>query len=116
MTLFKMRFISIFFFLTHINTFHLGSKLEIKTIPTKTIIKSKNDKLEYKYVKLENKMNVVLIRDEKTEKSSIAMNVAVGSMQNPKELQGLAHLLEHMLFLGKKLTLIIILRHQGLSG
>jgi hypothetical protein len=52
-------------------------------------------------------MNVIIIKDEKTEKSSIAMNVAVGSMQNPKEFEGLAHLLEHMVFLGISIKLLI---------
>jgi insulysin len=42
----------------------------------------------------------MLIQDTKTEKSSAVMNVAVGSMQNPKEVPGLAHFLEHMLFMG----------------
>lgn len=62
--------------------------------------KSPSDKLEYKHLRLANKMKVLLIRDKDTPKSSIALNVAVGSMQSPKDLQGLAHLVSYMHFLG----------------
>lgn len=64
------------------------------------IIKSKNDLLEYKYIELENKLKCILMRDVDTQKSSAAMNVCVGSLEDPREAQGMAHLLEHMLFMG----------------
>lgn len=65
------------------------------------IIKSVNDKLSYKFLQLPNKLQCVLIQDPKTETSSAIMNVSVGSMQNPGEVPGLAHFLEHMLFMGE---------------
>jgi secreted Zn-dependent insulinase-like peptidase len=68
---------------------------------TMNILKSQNDKLKYKYIQLPNKLKCMLIEDDKTKKSSAVMNVCVGSMQNPKETAGLAHFLEHMLFMGK---------------
>lgn len=68
---------------------------------TINILKSHNDKLIYKYLQLPNKLKCILIQDEKAEQSSAVMNVAVGSMQDPKEVSGLAHFLEHMLFMGK---------------
>lgn len=69
------------------------------------ILKSQNDKLNYKFLQLPNKLKCILIQDTKTEQSSAVMNVAVGSMQNPKDVPGLAHFLEHMLFMGKSLRL-----------
>lgn len=64
------------------------------------ILKSKNDKLLYRYLQLQNKIKCLLIQDEKTEKSAAVMNISVGSMEDPKDRYGLAHLLEHMLFMG----------------
>ena len=64
------------------------------------IIKSTNDSLEYKFIELENKMKCILIKDDKTEKSAVVVSVGVGWMEDPSDTYGLAHLLEHMLFMG----------------
>ena len=56
----------------------------------------------YRALQLDNKMQVLLIHDPKAKKSAASLNVAVGSLQDPWEHQGLAHFLEHMLFLGTK--------------
>lgn len=64
------------------------------------INKSENDNREYRYLTLSNNLRVLLISDVAAEKSAAALNVHVGSHQNPKERPGLAHFLEHMLFLG----------------
>ncbi|HPI39617.1 MAG TPA: insulinase family protein [Pseudobdellovibrionaceae bacterium] len=55
---------------------------------------------ETRVLKLKNDLEVLLISDEKAEKSAAAVNVAVGSLMSPPEYLGLAHYLEHMLFLG----------------
>lgn len=64
------------------------------------IIKSKSDKQKYKLFKLPNEMTCLVVSDQEAEKSSAALSVAVGSLQDPNEAQGLAHYLEHMLFMG----------------
>ncbi|GAM19503.1 hypothetical protein SAMD00019534_026780, partial [Acytostelium subglobosum LB1] len=64
------------------------------------IEKSPNDKNEYRHLVLENGMKVVLILDPKAELAAAAMVVQVGSLSNPDDYPGLAHFLEHMLFLG----------------
>ncbi len=51
---------------------------------------------------LDNDLQVLAISDERFVKSSAALAVMAGSMQNPDEHLGLAHFLEHMLFLGTK--------------
>lgn len=66
------------------------------------IIKPKIDKGEYEYVVLNNKMEVVIIYDKDTDISAAALTVAVGYNNDPKDFQGLAHFLEHMLFMGTK--------------
>ena len=58
------------------------------------------DKSEYRHLVLDNGLRVLLVSDPKFNKSAAAMLVEVGSLNNPRERQGLAHFLEHMLFLG----------------
>ena len=64
------------------------------------IIKPPHDTREYKSVVLPNKMKLVLISDPTTDKSGASMIVNVGSYHDPEEYLGLAHFLEHMLFMG----------------
>lgn len=66
------------------------------------IKKSPNDTREYRTLTLPNQLQVVLISDPNIEVSGASLSVAVGSYQNPKAFPGLAHYLEHMLFLGTK--------------
>jgi insulysin len=64
------------------------------------IIKSQSDKCSYRHIVLANKLKILLVSDPDTEKSCACMNVKAGSMLDPSNAQGLAHFLEHMLFLG----------------
>lgn len=61
---------------------------------------SPSDTREYKHIVLENCIEILLVHDPTTEKSSACCDVKVGSMSDPPEMQGLAHFLEHMLFMG----------------
>ena len=58
------------------------------------------DTKEYRYVELDNGIRALLISDDKAVKSLASLNVNVGSYQDPEGWDGLAHFLEHMLFLG----------------
>ena len=65
------------------------------------IIRSENDKeRQYRYVTLSNDLQVLLVSHPDTEKAAACCDVRVGSFQDPKEMPGLAHFLEHMLFMG----------------
>ncbi|MCP8900476.1 insulinase family protein [Gilvimarinus xylanilyticus] len=64
------------------------------------IHQSPNDPRAYQTLTLDNGMRVVLISDPSIEVAGASLSVGVGSYQNPKEIPGLAHYLEHMLFLG----------------
>lgn len=57
---------------------------------------------EQKAFRLKNGLDVVVISDRYLSQASASMDVGVGSLADPKEYQGLAHYLEHMLFLGTK--------------
>ena len=45
---------------------------------------------------LENGLKVLIINDDENPHDSVSLNVRVGSLNDPKEFQGLAHLIEHM--------------------
>ncbi|XP_028137935.1 insulin-degrading enzyme isoform X1 [Diabrotica virgifera virgifera] len=66
------------------------------------ITKSEEDHRLYRGLELSNHMKVLLVSDPKTDKSAAAMDVNVGFLSDPKEVYGLAHFCEHMLFLGTK--------------
>ncbi len=61
--------------------------------------KSPNDSRDYRYVLLDNKLRVLLVSDLATDKSAAALAVYRGSFHEPKDRAGLAHFLEHMLFI-----------------
>lgn len=63
-------------------------------------IQSPNDSREYRSITLDNGLEVLLISDPDADKAAAAMDVSVGSDYDPEDMPGLAHFLEHMLFLG----------------
>lgn len=63
---------------------------------------SPNDKRLVEYLVLANNLPVLLISDPTAEKAAAALDVNVGSGDDPLDRAGLAHFLEHMLFLGTK--------------
>ncbi|MEM6302379.1 MAG: insulinase family protein [Pseudomonadota bacterium] len=63
-------------------------------------IKSPNDEFAYRYIVLDNGLRALLISNPQTPKAAASLDVEVGSGDNPKDREGLAHFLEHMLFLG----------------
>ena len=67
-----------------------------------TVIKSPNDKNEYYYDILPNGLRYIVISNKDIDKSAVGLDVYIGSADDPKEYQGLAHALEHILFLGSK--------------
>lgn len=53
-------------------------------------------------IRLDNGLEALLISDPRANKSAAALSVQIGSWHEPAEYPGLAHFLEHMLFLGTK--------------
>jgi predicted Zn-dependent peptidase len=54
-----------------------------------------------KYITLPNKLNIVLINDNKTDLVMTTVNVAVGSNMETPNISGIAHIAEHILFHNK---------------
>jgi insulysin len=66
------------------------------------IIKPKFESRNFFGGKLNNGIKYCIVNDKHLEKAYVTISVNVGSYHNPKEYQGLAHFLEHMLFMGSK--------------
>jgi len=64
------------------------------------MILPKNEIRKFKLGKLTNKIKFALSEDDKIDKTYISFVIKAGSFFDPKEYQGLAHFLEHMIFLG----------------
>lgn len=52
----------------------------------------------YRYICLENGIEVICVSDPTTDKAAAATDVRVGSLSDPSDVPGLAHFTEHMLF------------------
>ena len=61
---------------------------------------SPNDLKQYQSLTLDNGLRVLLINNKETDNCAAALAVNAGHFNDPKDRQGLAHFLEHMLFLG----------------
>ncbi|MDA7726351.1 insulinase family protein [Pseudomonadales bacterium] len=64
--------------------------------------KAATDQSEYRMLTLDNGLKVVLLSDPDLNKSSASLVAWVGSYNDPEDRAGLAHFLEHMLFLGSE--------------
>lgn len=68
----------------------LCEKLEVPTL----------DDREYRVIRLPNQLEALLVHDPETDKASAAVNVNVGSFSDAEDMPGLAHAVEHALFMG----------------
>ena len=65
-----------------------------------SVIKSQNDRRDYQYFELDNRLRVLVVSDPEAKKAAVSLDVGAGSKDDPEDREGLAHFLEHMLFLG----------------
>src|ERR1700733_13258894 len=63
------------------------------------ILKSVNDKRNYKSVTLNNGLQILAISDPDASTSAACLTVNIGSLDDG-DIMGIAHFLEHMLFMG----------------
>jgi insulysin len=61
-----------------------------------------NEKREFKYGVLPNNLKYTIIHDSSSINANVVMSVKTGNLYDPNEYMGLAHFLEHMLFMGSK--------------
>jgi insulysin len=60
------------------------------------------DNRSYRVINLSNQLEVLLIHDVETDKASAVLDVNVGSFSDPPDMPGIAHAVEHLLFMGTK--------------
>ncbi|CAI4219522.1 unnamed protein product [Parascedosporium putredinis] len=60
------------------------------------------DDRSYRVIKLANEMEVALVHDPKADKASASMDVNVGNFSDEADMPGMAHAVEHLLFMGTK--------------
>lgn len=77
-------------------------KIEAGQAPEPLLQKPKGDPRQYQHSVLENGLRVVNIVDPNTTQAAVAVAVTVGSFSDPEGFDGLAHLLEHSMFLGSQ--------------
>ena len=65
-----------------------------------SVKKGNTDALSYANAQLPNGLRVLVISDPDAQKAAASLNIDVGSKDDPIEASGMAHFLEHMLFLG----------------
>lgn len=71
---------------------------DVPELPPRVV--SPTDKAEFRRLVLDNGIRVLLVSDPNFNKSAASLVVGIGGNDDPFEHAGLAHFLEHMLFLG----------------
>lgn len=66
------------------------------------VISNQYDDRQFEYLELDNGLKVLLIFDPAATKAAASLDVGVGSAHDPEHRQGLAHFVEHMLFMGSE--------------
>lgn len=60
------------------------------------------DNRSYLVVTLPNKLEALLVHDPETDKASASLNVNIGNFADDEDMPGMAHAVEHLLFMGTK--------------
>ncbi|KAL2024660.1 hypothetical protein VTK56DRAFT_6861 [Thermocarpiscus australiensis] len=74
------------------------------------------DDRSYRVIRLPNQLEALLVHDPKTDKASAAMDVNVGSLSDEDDMPGMAHAVEHLLFMGNKKYPVENAYHQYISA
>ncbi|EER40977.1 conserved hypothetical protein [Histoplasma capsulatum H143] len=69
---------------------------------TEDLEKPSVDDRSYRVIRLPNKLEALLVHDPDTDKASASVNVNVGNFSDDDDLPGIAHAVEHALFMGTK--------------
>jgi hypothetical protein len=71
------------------------------------------DDRSYRVITLSNRLEALLVHDPDSDKASASLNVNVGSFSDEDDMPGMAHAVEHALFMGTKK---VCLRAHMVSG
>lgn len=84
------------------NEDNIATDSPVKVQSDVEVRKPLTDKRSYTYKTFDSGLRVLLVQNPEAQKSSYAVAVEVGSIDDPEDFQGLAHFCEHMVFLGSK--------------
>lgn len=74
------------------------------------------DDRSYRVIRLPNKLEALLVHDPETDKASASVNVKVGSFSDADDMPGMAHAVEHLLFMGTKKVRCVRYRTRSLEA
>ncbi|KAI0408675.1 peptidase M16 inactive domain-containing protein [Xylaria palmicola] len=74
---------------------------EVERVTDQLEIPSLDDR-QYRVVRLPNHLEALLVHDPETDKASAALDVNVGNFSDEDVMPGMAHAVEHLLFMGTK--------------
>ncbi|WP_176700248.1 pitrilysin [Gilliamella sp. App2-1] len=80
-------------------SFAIENKLA-RPVLLERVQQSDRDNRQYEVIEMTNQMRVLLVSDPNAVKSLGSLALPVGSLQDPKDQQGLAHYTEHMVLMG----------------
>ena len=83
------------------NTRSLASMAPIERVTDELDAPALDDR-SYRVIRLPNKLEALLVHDPDTDKAGAAVNVNVGSFSDADDMPGMAHAVEHLLFMGTK--------------
>jgi insulysin len=95
-----MYFFTIFLLLSPLSLRAEEAFKEIKDLATLPLLNPSYHDQKTEKIELANGLQAVLVSDPHVKQSAVTMTVMAGSWQEPDEFPGLAHFLEHMLFMG----------------
>jgi insulysin len=75
-----------------------ASRAADSTLPA--LVRAPSDQAEFRRFVLDSGLKVLLVSDPKFDKSGAALVMPIGQIDDPADREGMAHFLEHMLFLG----------------
>lgn len=67
---------------------------------TERLDKPELDDRSYRVIRLPNQFEALLVHDPSTDKASASVNVKVGNFLDDDDMPGMAHAVEHLLFMG----------------
>lgn len=88
-----------FFAAGHLETLDLAA-IRDGIIVNETVVSSPADERKFQWFTLGSGIEILVVSDTAATRAAAAVDVHVGSWADPVEFPGLAHFLEHMLFLG----------------
>ncbi|KAK4204491.1 UCH-domain-containing protein [Triangularia verruculosa] len=91
------------------------ARVEVQVV-TENLETPQLDDRSYRVIRLPNQLEALLVHDPTTDKAAAAVDVNVGSHSDEDDMPGMAHAVEHLLFMGTKKFPVENAYHQYMSN